>query len=292
MSAHPPARRGGFPLRLDQLGKPAASPRAVVAPVAPPPAQPPPSCKPVAAAVRTVLRPQALLQHAATLAARPNVPSGLGLDSAGVRRRMVERLRVGGLRDERVIEALAEVPRHLFVDTAFVPQAYEDTSLPIGHGQTISKPSVVSRMVALLMEGASAGRQGGLGRVLEIGTGCGYQAAVLAVLARQVISIERLAALHQKARDNLEPLRALRDRIRLVHGDGMLGHAPNAPYDSIICGCRRGHAPAGLARPARAGRAPDRAGAGPWRATGAGRDRPYRARPRSAACMKAFTSSL
>lgn len=181
-----------------------------------------------------MLRPQAPLQHAATTAARPGRPSGLGLDSADVRGRMVERLRRGGLRDEAVCAAMAAVPRHVFVDPALGPQAYEDTSLPIGHGQTISKPSVVARMIELLMAGANARAAGGLGHVLEVGTGCGYQAAVLAHLSRQVISVERLKPLHDKAREHLAPLREWRHKLRLVHGDGMLGHAPNAPYDSII----------------------------------------------------------
>jgi protein-L-isoaspartate(D-aspartate) O-methyltransferase len=128
-----------------------------------------------------------------------------------------------------VLHAMGRVPRHLFVDSALAPQAYEDTSLPIGHGQTISKPSVVARMLALLRA-----RPGGpaLGPVLEIGTGCGYQAAVLCRLARQVYSVERLKALHDRARDNLAPIRP--SHLRLVFGDGMLGHGPNAPYDGII----------------------------------------------------------
>lgn len=204
-------RRAGFPLRLEQVA-PAERPR-------------------------TLLRPQAPLQHAAAHAARharQPAPPGQGLDSADVRRRMVERLRAGGLRDEAVCAALAAVPRHLFVDAALVPQAYEDTSLPIGHGQTISKPSVVARMIALLMGGSAARAAGSLGRVLEIGTGCGYQAAVLAHLGRSVVSVERLGPLHEKARLHLEPLREWRARVRLVHGDGMRGHPPNAPYDSII----------------------------------------------------------
>lgn len=216
MSDKPAPRRSGFPLRLDQLSA-ASSGGANAAP---------------RTLSRTVLRPQAPLQHAA--AARPNTPLGHGLDSADVRRHMVERLCKGGLRDERVRAAMAAVPRHLFVDSALVPQAYEDTSLPIGHGQTISKPSVVARMVELLMAGEGARAQGQLGSVLEIGTGCGYQAAVLAHLARQVVSVERLKPLHDKARDNLANLREWRHKLRLVHGDGMLGHPPNAPYDSII----------------------------------------------------------
>ena len=154
------------------------------------------------------------------------------MHSQQVRARMVERLRRDGLRHEAVIAALASVPRHRFVDSALVTQAYEDTSLPLGHGQTISKPSVVARMVELLFDGRNARATGSLGRVLEIGTGCGYQAAVLAQLARQVLSIERIRPLHERARHNLAALRE--HRIRLVYGDGRRGHPPNAPYDSII----------------------------------------------------------
>jgi protein-L-isoaspartate(D-aspartate) O-methyltransferase len=162
----------------------------------------------------------------------PHRPAGLGLDSEDVRRRMVERLRAAGPHHARVLEALASVPRHRFVDAALVTQAYEDTSLPIGHGQTISKPSVVARMLDVLMDGVSARGAGHLGRVLEIGTGCGYQAAVLCCLSRHVVSVERIKGLHDKARDLVAPLRM--NQLRLVYGDGMLGHAPNAPYDSII----------------------------------------------------------
>jgi protein-L-isoaspartate(D-aspartate) O-methyltransferase len=179
-----------------------------------------------------MLRPQGLLQQAAADAARRVVPSGLGLDSVEVRRRMVQRLQATGLRDAGVIAAMLAVPRDRFVDTALVNQAYEDTSLPIGHGQTISKPSVVARMLELLMQGAAARQGGSLGRVLEVGTGCGYQAAVLAQLARDVISIERVRALHDKARAHLLALREM--RVRLVYGDGRIGHAPGAPYRSII----------------------------------------------------------
>lgn len=179
-----------------------------------------------------LLRPQQPLQQAAADSARAARPSGLGLDSVDVRQRMVSRLQAGGLRDERVAAALRAVPRHAFVDTALATQAYEDTSLPIGLGQTISKPSVVARMIELLMAGANAKARGALGHTLEIGTGCGYQAAVLAQLSRQVMSVERLKPLHDKARELLAPLRLT--HIRLVYGDGMRGHPPNAPYDSII----------------------------------------------------------
>jgi protein-L-isoaspartate(D-aspartate) O-methyltransferase len=158
-------------------------------------------------------------------------PIGVGLDSQQVRASMVERLQAQGLTCRPVIKALAHVPRHVFVDAALAAQAYEDTSLPIGHGQTISKPSVVARMLSLLFD-ARAGAPH-LGRVLEIGTGCGYQAALLAQMATLVISVERLRPLHDKARDNLASMR--RSNLRLVYGDGRLGHAPNAPYDAIVC---------------------------------------------------------
>jgi len=166
-------------------------------------------------------------------AAFESAAQGLGLDSQVVRAGMVQRLRAEGVVCEPVLAALVAVPRHQFVDSALAAQAYEDTSLPIGLGQTISKPSVVARMLALLYEGRDAARSGSLGRVLEIGTGCGYQAALLSLLAQQVISVERLRPLFERARDNLAALR--RDNLRLVYGDGRFGHAPNAPYDAIIC---------------------------------------------------------
>jgi protein-L-isoaspartate(D-aspartate) O-methyltransferase len=145
---------------------------------------------------------------------------------------MVQRLAAGGITNAAVLQAMATVERHRFVDTALVNQAYEDTSLPIGQGQTISKPSVVARMCELLL-GAELVRNGaGLARVLEVGTGCGYQAAVLARLAREVYSIERLRGLHDKARDNLRHLRL--PNAHLLLGDGMQGYAKGAPYAGII----------------------------------------------------------
>jgi protein-L-isoaspartate(D-aspartate) O-methyltransferase len=206
------ARAPKFPLRLDRVG--AAGSMGT------------------GASSSSMLRPQAPVRHAFESTSRRDAPSGLGLDSADVRRRMVDRLRAGGVSNEPLLAALSAVPRHLFVDAALVTQAYEDTSLPIGLGQTISKPSVVARMIELLLQGENARRSAALGRTLEIGTGCGYQAAVLAQLAQQVVSIERLKPLHDKARTFLAPLRL--DRVRLVFGDGMRGHPPNAPYDSII----------------------------------------------------------
>ncbi len=179
-----------------------------------------------------VLRPQRPLHHAAEVAARQAVPSGLGLDSAAVRQRMVQRLHDDGLRHEALLRAFGAVERHRFVDSALATQAYEDTSLPIGWQQTISKPSVVARMLDLLLLGQAAREQGHLGRVLEIGTGCGYQAALLAHLSRSVVSIERLGPLHRKARENLAALPV--GDVRLLHADGRLGHAPRAPYTSIV----------------------------------------------------------
>ena len=188
------------------------------------------------AAPTEVLRPQGPLQHAADAAARQaaghGAPRGIGMDSIAVRERMVQRLRADGIRHDAVLQAFAQVERHRFVDSALAAQAYEDTSLPIGLSQTISKPSVVARMLVLLFDGANAREQGTLGRALEIGTGCGYQAALLALLSRSVLSIERLKALHDKARLNLDGRRS--GDLRLVYGDGRLGHAPRAPYDSVI----------------------------------------------------------
>ena len=153
---------------------------------------------------------------------------GIGMDSHAVRQSMVNKLRQQGISDPLVLEAMSQVERHRFVDTALVNQAYEDTSLPIGLGQTISKPGVVARMLELLHQG-QAGR---LGRVLEIGTGCGYQAAVLSHLCGEVYSIERLRGLHDKARDNLRPFRLA--NLHLILGDGMVGYAKGAPFAGII----------------------------------------------------------
>ena len=156
--------------------------------------------------------------------------TGWGLDSGAVRARMVAKLGAQGIADARVLSAMRAVERHRFVDSALVGQAYEDTSLPIGQNQTISKPNVVARMVELLLAHTPAGAK--LGRVLEIGTGCGYQAAVLGQVCSEVYSIERLRGLHEKARSNLQPFRLA--HVRLILGDGMLGHAQGAPYAGII----------------------------------------------------------
>jgi protein-L-isoaspartate(D-aspartate) O-methyltransferase len=172
-----------------------------------------------------------LAHNALSPSAKPLVKqqsSGLGLDSHAVRMNMVSKLAGQGIKDSVVLSAMGAIERHRFVDSALVGQAYEDTSLPIGLGQTISKPGVVSRMIELLRNG-SAGK---LGRVLEIGTGCGYQAAVLSLLAQEVYSIERLRGLHDKARENLRHLRL--PNLHLLFGDGMAGYPKGAPYAAII----------------------------------------------------------
>jgi protein-L-isoaspartate(D-aspartate) O-methyltransferase len=158
----------------------------------------------------------------------PTSPQGLGMDSSTFRARMVSKLASQGITDQRVLNAMQVTQRHNFVDTALANQAYEDTSLPIGWGQTISKPNVVARMIELLFEG----KTGPLGRVLEIGTGCGYQAAVLSHIALEVYSIERVAGLYERARENFRPFRI--KNTHLLFGDGMLGFPKGAPYSGII----------------------------------------------------------
>jgi len=145
---------------------------------------------------------------------------------------MVQKLADQGVTDAKVLEAMGLTERHRFVDSALVNQAYEVTSLPIGLGQTISKPNVVARMMALLRQTPGLQADGLIGRVLEIGTGCGYQAAVLSHLAREVYSIERLRGLHDKARENLRPLRL--PNLHVIFGDGMLGYPKGAPYSAIV----------------------------------------------------------
>jgi protein-L-isoaspartate(D-aspartate) O-methyltransferase len=153
-------------------------------------------------------------------------PRGIGMTSQRTRDRMIARLRENGIRDDVVLAAMASVPRHLFVDEALASRAYEDSALPIGFEQTISQPFVVARMIAELRGGRA------LGRVLEVGTGCGYQAAVLAQVATEVYSIERIAGLLERARANLRSLRLA--NLRLVHSDGAKGLPEAAPFDGII----------------------------------------------------------
>ncbi|GGY33094.1 protein-L-isoaspartate O-methyltransferase [Pseudoduganella albidiflava] len=167
--------------------------------------------------------------------ARPGVPAERALPAAprqdalvsgAVRRAMVARVAQQGVRDRAVLSALETVPRHLFVEEGLAPQAYIDASLPIGHHQTISQPYIVARMIEVMRQGTQ------LQRVLEIGTGCGYQAAVLACIAQDVYSIERIKPLHELAKANLRPLRV--PNLRLHYGDGMLGLPQAAPFDGII----------------------------------------------------------
>ena len=201
--ATPP--RPGFPARIDR-GAGARSPARVAAPAAAP-----------AAPVTN---------------ARAPLAASMARDSIPARARMVQLLAAEGIADAQVLRAMGTVDRHRFVDGALLAQAYEDTALPIGLGQTISKPSVVARMTELLLQGGLRGADGRLGRVLDIGTGCGYQAVVLGQLASEVYSIERLRDLHEKARANLRPLRIA--NVHLILGDGMAGFPKGAPYAGII----------------------------------------------------------
>jgi protein-L-isoaspartate(D-aspartate) O-methyltransferase len=157
--------------------------------------------------------------------------SGNGMTSERTRARMIERLREKGIADEVVLAAMQAVPRHIFVEEALETRAYEDTALPIGYSQTISQPFVIARMIEELRRGRT-GDGKSLGRTLEIGTGCGYQAAVLAQIAPEVYSIERIEALATLARRNLRELRL--PNLRLKHGDGNHGIAEAAPFDTII----------------------------------------------------------
>ena len=152
--------------------------------------------------------------------------AGIGMTSQRTRARMVERLREQGITDARVLDAMSAVPRHLFVEEALASRAYEDSALPIGFGQTISQPYVVARMIEILMKDRK------LGKVLEVGTGCGYQAAVLAQLADEVYSLERIRELLERARSNLRELRL--KNLRLAYADGASGVEKAAPFDSII----------------------------------------------------------
>ena len=161
--------------------------------------------------------------------------SGIGMTSQRTRMRMVERLRSEGIADEVILGAMGEVPRHIFVDEALASRAYEDMSLPLGFGQTISSPYTVARMLELLRNG------GTLGKVLEIGTGCGYQAAVLSRIAREVYSMERLAPLLVKARRHLRDARAHNVRVR--NADGQLGMPEHAPFDGIVVAAAATHVP-------------------------------------------------
>jgi protein-L-isoaspartate(D-aspartate) O-methyltransferase len=166
--------------------------------------------------------------------------TGIGMTSARTRTRMVERLRETGIRDEAVLAAMNAVPRHIFVDEALAIRAYEDVPLPIGHGQTISQPWVVARMTELARNGRT------LDSVLEIGTGCGYQTAVLAQLAREVYTVERIGALVAKARRNLQSLKLA--NVRLKHGDGSHDLNETLAVDAIVVTAGSNEVPTALLR--------------------------------------------
>jgi protein-L-isoaspartate(D-aspartate) O-methyltransferase len=163
---------------------------------------------------------------------------GIGMTSQRTRMRMVERLRGEGIRDEVVLAAMGEVPRHIFVDEALASRAYDDFALPLGFGQTISSPYIVARMSELARNGAP------ISKVLEIGTGCGYQAAILARLATEVYSVERLAPLLAKARRHLREVRVT--NVRLRHGDGLHGMPDVAPFGAIVMAAAATHVPEAL----------------------------------------------
>ena len=163
---------------------------------------------------------------------------GIGMTSQRTRARMIERLREKGIRDERVLAALAAVPRHIFVEEALASRAYEDTALPLGFAQTISQPYIVARMIEVLRSGRE------LGRTLEVGAGCGYQAAVLAQLTDEVYAVERIGPLLAKAKANMRTIQQF--KVRLKHADGQWGLPEAAPFDTIILAAAAAHVPQAL----------------------------------------------
>ncbi|MGT2494637.1 protein-L-isoaspartate O-methyltransferase family protein [Cupriavidus basilensis] len=199
--------------------------------------------------------------------ASASTAGGGGMASERARGALAARLRAAGIRDERVLDAIATIPRHLFVEPGLASQAYEDAALPIGHQQTISEAvGGGTHDRELLRDGLAADEP--LERVLEIGTGCGYQAAVLSLVAREVFSIERIRPLHEQAKANLRPLRV--PNLRLHYGDGMLGLPQAAPFSSIILAAAGMGGAAGVAGAAGSRRAADRAcgGGAPRRRAG------------------------
>ncbi|MBL4712325.1 MAG: protein-L-isoaspartate(D-aspartate) O-methyltransferase [Gammaproteobacteria bacterium] len=155
-----------------------------------------------------------------------NEIQGIGMTSQRTRDRLVDRLRDKGIKNQRVLEVIRTTPRHIFVDEAMASRAYEDTALPIGHGQTISQPYIVARMTEILLEA------GVPDVVLEVGTGSGYQSAVLSRLVPKIYTVERISALLQKARDAHRKMGLL--NVFSKHSDGSWGWAPNAPYPAIL----------------------------------------------------------
>lgn len=166
-----------------------------------------------------------------------SVREGIGMTSDRTRMRMVENLRKEGITDPRVLNAMGEIPRHLFIDEGIASRAYEDVSLPIGHGQTISAPTIVALMTQLLLEKP-------VKKVLEVGTGCGYQTAVLGKLVKEIYTLERIAPLMDKARRHLRDLRFY--NIRYKHADGHGGYPEGAPYDGILMAASATHVPEAL----------------------------------------------
>ncbi len=164
--------------------------------------------------------------------------AGIGMTSQRTRDRMLSRLREQGIKDEIVLSAIGNTPRHIFVDEALSIRAYEDVSLPIGFGQTISQPYIVARMSELLRNGKQ------LEKVMEIGTGCGYQTAVLSKLAKEVYSVERIRPLVMKARGHLRELKCV--NVKLAHADGNIGLADLAPFDAILVTAAASHIPQDL----------------------------------------------
>jgi protein-L-isoaspartate(D-aspartate) O-methyltransferase len=176
--------------------------------------------------------------------------TGIGMTSARTRDRLVQRLREQGIGYLAVLERIRNVPRHIFVDEALGSRAYEDTALPIGFGQTISQPYIVARMTEALLEAGAAGG-GQPGKVLEVGTGCGYQTAVLAPLVKQLYTIERIEPLLARARERLKEL-AIRN-VRFRHGDGSLGWKAHGPFDAILVAAAPLTVPEALLKQLRAG---------------------------------------
>ena len=164
--------------------------------------------------------------------------NGIGMTSARTRERLVSRLREAGITDVRVIDVMRSTPRHFFIDEALAHQAYDDTALPIGQGQTISQPWVVARMTELLME------QGPRQKILEIGTGCGYQTAVLAAFGGEVYSVERIRLLQDQARKRIAALGFA--KVQFKHADGGYGWSSEAPFDGILAACGRPDIPQDL----------------------------------------------
>jgi protein-L-isoaspartate(D-aspartate) O-methyltransferase len=222
-------KRSNFPLPLSSVTGSAVRKPAAPAPVATPQtatqnartslAQQPPGPRPAASVAPQPGQPQQTLARSELAA------------TEAPRRAMAAYVARQGVKDPQVLAALETVPRHMFIEPAMSSQAYADVSLPIGQNQTISQPYIVARMIELL-KGSGQPQGGQLRRVLEIGTGCGYQAAVLSCVAQEVYSIERIKPLHELAKANLRPLRI--PNLRLHYGDGMLGLPQVAPFDGII----------------------------------------------------------